>query len=71
MDMVGMQAACPECNAEFLLRYEDSIEYQEKKRAARIARDEAFNRAALKWSIAAAVIVFLSLIGMVVAHLMR
>ncbi len=71
MDMIGMQAACPECNAEFLLRYEDSIEYIEKKKAARLKKDEAFNQAALKWSIAAAVIVFVALITMMIVASMR
>jgi hypothetical protein len=71
MDMIGMQAACPECNAEFLLRYEDSLEYIEKKKAARQKRDEAFNQAALKWSIAAAVIVFLALVTMMIVASMR
>lgn len=65
-EMVGMQAACPECSAEFLLRYEDSLEYLEKKRALRQKRDEAFNKAALKWSIVAAVIVFLGLVAMMI-----
>lgn len=71
MNMIGMQAACPECNAEFLLRYEDSIEYIEKKKAARLARDEAFNKAALKYSIIAAVVVVLALIGMMIVASMR
>lgn len=71
MDMIGMQAACPECNAEFLLRYEDSLEYIEKKRAARQERDEEFNQAALKWSIVAAVVVFVALITMMIVSSMR
>ena len=71
MDMIGMQAACPECNAEFVLRYEDSIEYAEKKKAARLARDEAFNKAALTWSIFAAVVVFIGLITMMIMASMR
>jgi len=71
MEMIGMQAACPECNAEFLLRYEDSLEYIEKKKAAREKRDQAFNEAALKWSIAAAVIVFVALVTMMVLASMR
>ncbi len=66
MDMIGMQAACPQCKAEFLLRYEDSLEYVEQKRIAREQRDAAFNQAALKWSIVAAVIVFIGLITMMI-----
>lgn len=66
VDMIGMQAACPECKAEFLLRYEDSLEYIEKKKAERKKRDEAFNEAALKWSIVAAVLVFVALLTMMI-----
>ena len=66
MDMLGMDALCPECNAQFRLRYEDSLEYAEELRAAKAKRDEAFNKAALKWSIAAAVVVLLALVVMIV-----
>jgi hypothetical protein len=71
MDMIGMQAACPECKAEFLLRYEDSLEYIEAKRAERERREAAFNQAALKWAIVAAVVVFVAIITMVILASMR
>jgi hypothetical protein len=70
MDMIGMEALCPQCNAQFLLRYEDSIEYAEERKAARLKREEAFNKAALKWSIVAAVVVFLALVVMIVISVM-
>lgn len=66
MDMIGMEALCPQCNEQFLLRYEDSIEYVEERKAARLQREEAFNKAALKWSIIAAVVVVLALVVMIV-----
>jgi hypothetical protein len=71
LEMIGVQAACPECKAEFLLRYEDSLEYIEEKRAARERREAAFNRAALKWAIAAAVIVFIALVTMMILASIR
>ena len=43
----------------------------EKKKAARLARDEAFNKAALTWSIFAAVVVFIGLITMMIMASMR
>jgi hypothetical protein len=66
MDMIGQEALCPECGAQFRLRYEDSLEYAEERRAAQARRDEAFNKGALKWSIVAAVVVVLALIVMIV-----
>jgi hypothetical protein len=70
MDMIGMEALCPQCNVQFLLRYEDSLEYVEERQAARRRREEAFNKAALKYSIIAAVIVVLALIVMIVMAVM-
>jgi hypothetical protein len=70
MDMIGMEALCPQCNEQFLLRYEDSLEYIEERQAARHRREEAFNKAALKYSIIAAVIVVLALIVMIVMAVM-
>jgi uncharacterized membrane protein YvbJ len=71
MDMIGQDAMCPECGSQFRLRYEDSLEYAEEKRAAQAKRDEAFNKAALKWSIIAAVVVFLAIVIMMAMRAMN
>jgi hypothetical protein len=70
MEMIGMEALCPQCNAQFLLRYEDSLEYIEERQSARQRRDEAFNKAALKYSIIAAVVIVLALIVMIAMAVM-
>jgi hypothetical protein len=65
MDMVGQDAMCPQCNVQFRLRYEDSLEYKEEKKKAQVRREQRFSNAALKWAIVAATIVVLSIILMI------
>ena len=66
MDMVGQDAMCPQCNVQFRLRYEDSVEYKEEQKNAQRLREEKFGQVALNWAIVAAVIVVLGIIIMVV-----
>jgi hypothetical protein len=65
LDMVGQDAMCPQCNVQFRLRYEDSLEYKEEKKKAQARREQRFSNAALKWAIVAATIVVLSIILMI------
>lgn len=71
MSMLGQDAMCPHCETQFQLRYEDTLEYKEEQEARRQKREEAFNQGALKWSIAAAVLVSIGLITMIVLAVVR
>ncbi len=64
-DMFGQQALCPYCNAQFELRYEDSTEYAEEKAEKRRLKEEKFNKSLLKWAIRVAVLVGLTVAGMI------
>jgi hypothetical protein len=66
--MLGSDAMCPHCEVPFRLRYEDSREYREKKQKEREHREAAFGRKALHYAIVAAVVVILSLIGLMVFY---
>lgn len=68
MDMVNQDVLCPICNTQFHLRYEDSIEFKEERAELRRLKEEKLNKAALKWSIIAAAVVMLSIVGMVIYH---
>ena len=66
MSMVGSDAMCPHCEAQFQLRYEDSLEYQDQKIKEREQRDAAFGRKALQWAIVMAALVIIGLLVMIV-----
>lgn len=65
-EMLGQDALCPHCQAQFLLRYEDSLEHRQQQADQRRQRDEAIARAWMKWSILAAVVVVVGAIVMIV-----
>ncbi|NUQ66523.1 MAG: hypothetical protein HUU20_29015 [Pirellulales bacterium] len=65
-EMLGQDALCPYCQAQFLLRYEDSLEYRRQKAEERAQREEAIAKAWMKWSIAAAIIVVVAVVVMIV-----
>ena len=54
-DILGQVALCPYCNAQFELRYEDSVEYREEREAAAKKREEELNALWVKWTIRAAI----------------
>jgi len=61
LKMIGEDAMCPFCQAEFRLRYEDSLEYKQA-RAEQIERREArLGETWLRWSIAIATAVLVAL----------
>ena len=64
-EMLGQDAMCPYCQAQFRLRFEDSQEYRQEKVERRERREQKLGRAWLHWTIAAAVIVVLGVILMV------
>jgi hypothetical protein len=65
MDMVGTDAMCPQCGVQFRLRYEDSIEYKEQRKAAQQRREQKFAKTALNWAIVASVVIALAIIVMI------
>ncbi|HVA48789.1 MAG TPA: hypothetical protein VNH11_20655 [Pirellulales bacterium] len=67
-DMLDQEVLCPICGTQFRLRYEDSLEFKEEQTERRRHRAEQLNQAALKWSITAAVVVVLGILGMILYH---
>lgn len=65
-DMLGQQALCPYCNAQFELKYENSVEYREEQEAAARRREQELNKFWLTWAIRASIGVGLLLAGMIV-----
>ena len=64
-EMLGQDALCPFCQVQFPLRYEDSVEYREQQAKTRALRNQQLSQLWLRWSIVAAVLVFLGLMGMI------
>ena len=71
MSMIGTDAMCPECNAQFRLRYEDTVEYKEEQQREKERREQQFSESALKWAIVMAVLVGIAIIGMFVMVALR
>ncbi|HET6881289.1 MAG TPA: hypothetical protein VFI31_14100 [Pirellulales bacterium] len=71
MDMVNQDVLCPICGTQFHLRYEDSVEFKQEQAELRRRKAESMNQAALKWSIIAAVVIVLSILGMIIFSAMR
>ncbi|HWB10744.1 MAG TPA: hypothetical protein VG826_16055 [Pirellulales bacterium] len=65
-DMLNQEVLCPICNTQFHLRYEDSLEFKEEQAELKRRKAEELNQAALKWSIIAAIVVVLSIVGMII-----
>lgn len=63
--LLEQQVVCPECNAMFLLRREDSLEHRMKEEQARRAREERMAKVWLSRAMLAAAFIVLSLIGMI------
>jgi DNA-directed RNA polymerase subunit RPC12/RpoP len=70
-DMLGQDAMCPHCQAEFRLRVEDSQEYRRARAEEQQRREQKLGKAWLHWAIATAVVVVLALIAMVVVAAYR
>src|SRR6185437_7497128 len=66
MDMVNQEVLCPICATQFHLRYEDSVEFKQEQAELRRRKAEQLNTAALKWSIIAAAVVVVGILGMII-----
>jgi len=69
-EMLNQEAICPECEREFVLRWEKSIEGMREQATKQERHDRKIGNAWMNWAIAAAVIVVfgvLVMIGMIVA----
>ncbi|HEV3022116.1 MAG TPA: hypothetical protein VGX76_06600, partial [Pirellulales bacterium] len=71
MDMIGQEVLCPFCNAQFVLLYENSVEFKEEQAELERLREERLNRTALQWAIIAALVVVLGIISMMVYLALR
>ncbi len=65
-DMLGQDAMCPYCQAEFRLRFEDTEEYRRELEEQRERREQQIGRAWMNWAIAVAVVVVLGVITLIV-----
>jgi uncharacterized Zn-finger protein len=65
-EMLGQDAMCPFCQAQFQLRREDSREYRQEKTELEQRRERKLGRAWMNWAIATAVVVVLGVIVLVV-----
>jgi len=63
--MLGQQVVCPECNAMFLLRREDSVEHRKTVETTRRAEEERMAKLWLSRAILAAAFIVTSLVGMI------
>jgi len=61
-DMLGQDAMCPYCEAEFRLRFEDTEEYRREREEQRERREQKLGKAWMHWAIAVAVVVVLGVI---------
>lgn len=64
-EMLGQDAMCPFCQAQFRLRLEDSREYRQERAEEQQRREQKLGKAWMNWAIAAAVVVVLGVIMLV------
>lgn len=64
-DMLGQEVLCPHCNAQFLLKERDSVEFKRRRDEEQTRRDIRLGNAWLNWAIIIAVLVVLGLIIMI------
>ena len=67
-DMLDEDVMCPFCQAQFHLRYQDSIEYKHEKEAKLARREAHLGQVWLRWAIAIAVAVVLGVIVLIAAY---
>ncbi len=65
-DLLGQDAMCPYCQAQFRLRFEDSQECRRERDERQHRRQQKLGRAWMHWAIAIAVVVVLGVIGLIV-----
>ncbi len=64
-EMLGQDAMCPFCQAQFRLRFEDSQERRREKSDQRARREQKLGTAWMNWAIAAAVVVVLGIVVLI------
>jgi len=64
-EMLGQDAMCPYCEAEFRLRFEDTEEYRREREAERERREMKLGKAWMHWAIAIAVVVVMGVVILV------
>jgi len=67
-EMLGQEALCPFCQAQFRLRLEDSVEYREEKAKERALQEIRAGQLWLRWAITAAVVVGFGLIVLMLLY---
>jgi rubredoxin len=70
-DMLDEDAMCPFCQAQFRLRYRDSIEFKKEKEADLARREAHLGQVWLHWAVAIAAVVIIGLIVLIVASVAR
>lgn len=61
LDMLGQEVMCPHCEAQFLLREKDSVEYKRRRRLEEERKEQRAGKLWLNWAIVFVVIVVLGL----------
>ncbi len=69
-EMLGQEALCPFCQAQFRLRLEDSVEYRQEKAAEQERKEIRMGQTWLRWAIIIAVVVVLGLTMLIVLSAM-
>ena len=71
VDMLDQEVLCPQCQAQFLLRRVDSVEYKKKQEEDERIRLAKLGNAWLNWAIVAAVLIGLGLAGLIIMSMMN
>lgn len=67
---MGQEVLCPHCGEQFLLRYQDTVEYKSKHQLKEEIREQKLGQKWLTWAIVAGVLVLAMFIGMML-HSMK
>ena len=65
-DMIGQEVLCPHCGAQFVLREQDSLESRRVREIELERRLREQSKAWFNWAIVVAVLVVLTLVGLIV-----
>jgi len=70
-DMLGQEAMCPFCQAQFRLRLQDSVEYKRQRAEEEERRERQLGQTWLRWSIAVAVAVVAAVVMLIMVAASR
>jgi DNA-directed RNA polymerase subunit RPC12/RpoP len=71
LDMLDTEVLCPHCNAQFLLRAQDSIEHRRRREQEDAIRDAKANKFYIQFAIGVAAVVVLLLLTLMVMSLLN